>query len=188
VFYFKLDRGSMRGVLCSKEKRERHQSILALAACSAFFSCAPAQFRNHDVMLSHQSELQSSWSSGQCRFSGNSVTYSDISGAEATLRLDVRIETPQNLLCSQNYSVIVTPTTAVVALGANDIFSRHEMMGYLGSRFIPANSIEISLSPIIHEGGFTGEQISRDQLSISAKNGRLWIISLSNPFEGWNII
>jgi hypothetical protein len=179
-----------------KEKRSVAVAPLRAAALSTLLlSCAYQ--RPYDVIPPRQPPpLSAQWSRGTCSFSANSLTYSDSAGNRQGLTLDVKVRAPSRILCTDDYTIIMTPGSAVLSLGADAVLEGRESLGCLGSvlsrceggRSLLVNSVEINLAPLSREdGGFSGERISGDQLSIRTARGRTWTLALSDPFGGWNV-
>lgn len=191
----------MRGLFHSKARRT---AGAVMAAVSAFLitSCAsqrantpvaapkpPVQSKvlAARVLKAKMPALSSVWEGGHCSFKDNSVSYySYASGETKTLKLDVKAEGSDTLLCSSAYTVLLAKDKAYVAIGGADLMDGREFLGQLGDRFTWANSYELDISEMRESGGDRRfATLVGGRLCIMA-DGRTWSIALLDPFAGWN--
>jgi hypothetical protein len=172
-------------------KRRLAAALSAFLMCGCLHGAGPA-----DSLPPRSPEpVSSSWSGGKCEYSGGRLRFSR--GAESSaIRLDVGVPEASGIICSEEFTVILTQRTAVLSMGANGIMSGYESLGCFGGEmpscsgghFVAANSIEINLAPIDREdGGRIGERLSDGVLYVTSAKGRTWAMALADPFAGWNI-
>ncbi|MEW6035232.1 MAG: hypothetical protein AB1529_01350 [Candidatus Micrarchaeota archaeon] len=168
---------------------------LAAAVFSAYLlsSCAhaPDASLNRPVAAAEKIQpggLQGQWERGECSFSGNSVSYRELPGGrEATLRLDVQVRGAESVLCSDGFTVVVSPGSMAVAIGAEGVLDGQEMLGILGGRFVVANSYEINTGRLERSGALTRTgRIVGGRLVVPSASGGSWSIDLADPFRGWD--
>ncbi len=133
--------------------------------------------------------LVSQWVLGRCRLEGNELSYSDDLGSRSgALRLDSEIRSARRLLCSDGYTVAILQEKAIISLGGDGIIEGREMLGFMGGRFIPANSVEVDLDQALESGAAPGSAILEGrELSFPEPDGRRWRLDVSDPFAGWRI-
>jgi hypothetical protein len=132
--------------------------------------------------------LEGFWERGACSFSGNSVSYRELpEGREAALRLDVQVRGAESVLCSDGFTVVLSPGSAAVAIGAQGVLEGQEMLGLLGERFVVANSYEINTARLEREGALTRMgRMEGGRLVVPSASGGIWSIELADPFRGWD--
>jgi hypothetical protein len=130
--------------------------------------------------------VSSSWEHGSCAFTQNSLTFSDEKGNQATILLDAQVKQPEKLMCSADYSVIITPDTAVVSMGADAVLEGKQSLGPVGKRFTLANMYELGMGNLPKAKGRT-ESLHGSTLTIRASYGMGWSIDLADPYAGWDV-
>ena len=118
-----------------------------------------------------------------CSFKGGVLTYSNGRRSQG-IRLDVKVDSARRTICSDLYTVILTPKSAVVSLGGEPILAGREMLGMLGDRFVPANSYSVDITRPASEG-MEGASVVKTRLILRTGKSS-WAIDLSNP-SVWNI-
>ncbi|MFH1520992.1 MAG: hypothetical protein ABID61_05070 [Candidatus Micrarchaeota archaeon] len=159
--------------------------VSALGGCAATI---PAQSRSDSRLQSpiHEGVLRGSWSQGICILSGNTITYATTSNHQGKSVLDVTVVRIDSLICSDEFTVMLSPDRAIVSLGAQNVLDGVEMLGFLGNSLVLANSYEVGLPPVNEDGGIEKARVDGKMLIITSKNGNEWQIDLSNPFDGWH--
>ena len=194
----------------SRFKPSAMKARIALAALAAFSALACASHNRAEVKspagpkavppqsglpaperqnFVHSGPLTSEWESGSCALEGSRLTYSDDSSLRrATMTSDAPLEGAEKLICSADYSVVILPDKAIVALGGNDIIEGREMLGFMGGRFVVANSVIIPLGIIIDGGAKPASaELEGRNLKFASPSGGMWAVDVSNPFGDWNI-
>ncbi|MFH1785644.1 MAG: hypothetical protein ABH842_04405 [Candidatus Micrarchaeota archaeon] len=136
----------------------------------------------------HEQHVLSLWSKGVCTYSGGYVTYSsNNSGQIGELKLDVDLFNPQEILCSDKFTVIFDNDFAIVALGSEKILEGVPSFGVVSGSFVAANSYKLRLGLIMEDGGINKTSIDGNTLTVFSNNGNSWQLDLSNPHDGWSI-
>lgn len=173
----------------------RHNQVmrrlaLATAVVSALGGCAahlPTQTKlDKPPIPLHEDRLSGSWNQGICLISGNTITYTTTSQHRGHLLLDVKILHVNSLICSEDFTVMLSPNDVIVTLGAQNILGGVEMLGFIGNSLVLANSYEVRLTPVNADGGVEKAKLDGKTLTLTSKNGHEWQLDLSNPFSGWN--
>ena len=137
------------------------------------------------AFLPRVSSLHSSWPGGKCKLSGDTVHFS--SGKRtSSLHLDSKTQSPSEILCSDEHTVVVDSHFVVVGLGGGDVLEGREMLGSVDGAFVPANSFSVNIDSVREEGLRTASIVG-GTLELRTEKGRNWKISLSSPSDGWNI-
>jgi hypothetical protein len=176
---------------------------LAAAALAAFsaFACASmprqaarpstiaAQTRADVSQPATAGRLRSEWKGGECMLDKNVLSYSSIAGRrDATLALDASTDGAEKIICSDECTVIVTPTSAVIAPGGSDVAQGREMLGLVGGQFVFANSVTVRLDRVVAAGAEPlSATLDGRELSFAEPGGRRWRLDVSDPFGGWNV-
>lgn len=163
--------------------------VSALGGCAAHL---PIQKMDPTPIL-HENHLTGSWRDGICLFSGNIITYTTKTKPQGLLHqgqlvLDVTVLHSESLICSETFTVMLSPDRVTVTLGAQNIIDGIEMLGFMGNnRLVLANSYEVMLRPVNEDGGVEKASVDGKTLTLISKNGHEWQLDLSNPFSGWHI-
>jgi len=154
----------------------------------------------------HQSKrlqpLYASWEGGKCKFENNVLTYY-VGKKKAGVKLDVEVSDAKRMLCGDEYSVLLTPHSAVVTLGANYVFDGIlSLGGYINGQFVWANSYSLKLpkqasEPIgnfslgkncavteeeVENGAIIKKELVLDHcLRVQTAAGNIWTINLFAP-------
>gem|GEM_PF-3880708 len=168
--------------------------IVALGLCGCAHHAAepttPAPRQTPEVTaVTEQSEqrriLRADWGTGECRLNigERKLTYQNDEGRRSIF-LDAQVDGATEVHCSDRYTVIVSPTDVIIALGGESVLSEREMLGMMGARMVHSNSYSIGISEFAQEG-VTEVQIRESLLVLSTKEGR-WSLDMSNP-DRWRI-
>lgn len=190
----------MRGLYHCRETKKPatlKAKLASLISAVLLSSCAHAPLHPANTATAGQpavravegAPLSSRWERGTCSFENNSVSYSDSSHRRATLRLDVAVEGPRELICSSDFTVVLTQDAAAVALGGDAVMDGREMLGAISGQLVAANSYEVSFRRIISEsGGVSSVRLLPGRtLSVAGADGSSWTMDLGDPFGGWSV-
>jgi hypothetical protein len=119
----------------------------------------------------------------------NVLSYSSMAGRrDMTLALDASTDGAEKIICSDECTVIVTPTSAVIALGGSDVAQGREMLGPMGGQFVFANSVTVRLDGVVAAGAEPSTAtLEGRELSFAEPGGRRWRLDVADPFGGWNV-
>lgn len=166
----------------------RHGKLVSVVFSAILAGCSAARLpRPNPVQRQppHISYLSARWEEGSCSISDSQLTFHDFSDmSKAFLNLDSPADDPQELICTAEHTVILNDRRIIVALGADDVLSGREMLGFLDGEFVPANSYSITVRGM---GRITGGLVMGDRLHIRTADSRLWSIDLANPRQGWDV-
>lgn len=159
------------------------EGVVALGMSLALLGCGnavqvPAKKPLAPAVHVTKLPLVGKWEKGTCTFSKNSLTYHN-GKSKKSINLDMEAADAEKLVCSADYTVVITPKYAVVALGGEAVLSGIEGFGYLG--FV--NSYGIEIHPNIPDEGITGGRIMGNSLEVTTRE-RIWEINFVNP-EAW---
>ncbi|MBN1169592.1 hypothetical protein JXA56_01075 [Candidatus Micrarchaeota archaeon] len=132
----------------------------------------------------HSGIVNGSWNAGNCSLENNSLSYTS-GDAKKTIPLDMPVRDAYEIICSDYYTVILTPKDLVVSLGGNPILEGSEMLGQLSGRFVPANCYSLNIEEPTSEQ-IVAASITGEQFTITTKAGNKWSVVLSDPSR-WNI-
>ncbi|NYZ74577.1 hypothetical protein H0O00_05515 [Candidatus Micrarchaeota archaeon] len=129
--------------------------------------------------------LVENWSRGTCIFKDNALTYKG-PNSEKTIELDTKVENPLKIICSDEYTAILTPDRVVISLGGKRLITDQvEVFWTFMERFYPSNMYAIGITEIMAEG-IKEASIKAHNLVIQTSN-REWTVDLSYPAK-WEII
>lgn len=166
---------------------------LSFTACAAHPSARPTSpivaSEPAKIPLSSKHPLHSglitgSWNRGACSFENNHLSYK-AGDAKKEIRLDLQVRDAYDIVCSDYYTVILTPKDMVVSLGGNPIMEGREMLGALSGKFVPANCYSLNIEEPTSEQ-IAATSISGEHFTITTKAGNNWSIVLSDPVK-WSI-
>ncbi len=147
---------------------------------------------NGNGTILNDGPLESRWARGSCALDGRMLTYSSGEGDGAPRQkgmiLDIDVRGAISLMCSGEFTAILTTGSVVVSLGGDAILQGREMLGAIGGRFLPANSYEVSLRRVNSEDGGVAHCALREGfLEIESRGGNAWRLDLADPYSGWNV-
>ncbi len=127
------------------------------------------------------------WEKGSCSLAGNKLTYKG-PDFQKTIELDTKVKNPWKLICSDQYTAILTPSVAVISLGGVPLSEGVEVFGELMGIVYPSNAYSINIKGPISEGIRKEDASIEDQeLVLPTRPSRKWSIDMSNPAV-WKII
>jgi hypothetical protein len=157
-------------------------SAFLLAGCaSATAEASYAKRTPYFEKAKQSAALVSKAGHASCRFEKNRLTYS-LNGNEKTIKLDVKTADAGRMICSDGYTVLLTPDRAVVSLGAKGVLSGKVSLGMLGKKVVMANSYSVDIKGFMSEG-IKAVRIRGRMLHITTRKS-IYYLDLSNPF-GW---
>jgi len=173
---------------CSQAKawqpKMQPESFTKSRAASASASASQSALPHPPV----PSVLISRWERGNCTFQNNTITYTDNSGKEVKKKsavFDYVGEDQKWLVCSELFTVVITPKKAVVGLGAAAVLNGVEMLGRIGDTFMFQNSYALTIKEPMSEG-LVSASVHRIKLHLVTMAGKTWTIDLASPVE-WTI-
>jgi hypothetical protein len=122
----------------------------------------------------------SKWAHGTCAVDGTSLTYTK-KDQKATVPLDMPFFFATGLFCSSDYTVIMTPNRAVVALGADGVLSGK--LSFDKPAFM-SNSYGIKIHNPAKEG-IVSVSFQSNTLTLVTRQ-KTWSIRVDNPSE-WEV-
>ena len=109
------------------------------------------------------------------------ITYTQ-NQRKAKSKLDCEIEEPRQLVCSPQFTVVLTPTQVVVALGGSRILDGVEFLGPMGDGFTWANCYTVDIRETATES-ILSASIRDNQLRLKTMVRRTWRLDMVNPSE-----
>ncbi len=126
--------------------------------------------------------LVSKWEEGSCSFLDNKLTYT-VNGKTASIELDYKIQHAELLVCSTDFSVVLSDRKVVVSLGGRKILNDWTSLRQMGNfGFLAVNSYAAELPGEM--GGIIGIGIAGNKMLVNAKNGS-WKTELIEPDSTW---
>lgn len=154
----------------------------AMLSCSSASAWQPKLLREEPIQKTQK--ISSEWEQGGCSLEGNILTYSYKQKSRAIV-LDSPVIEPKNLICTEDYTVIMAKEHAIVARGAYRILMGAEALGSLGSTAPLNNSFALPIVKPAAEG-IISSRLNGQTLEIQTNAGKIWSMDLENPVK-WNI-
>jgi hypothetical protein len=119
--------------------------------------------------------LTDSWGSIHCSFEKGLLTYSG--EKKVTIKLDSKLKNPTELICSGDFSVLISGNNAIIALGADDVLENDSRM--MRIPFAPFNSY-ILRNLTGSSAAVAKATVQGDRLTIETDGGEGWQKRLSD--------
>lgn len=163
-----------------------------LAIAIALTGCAIDPAARSTRTPIHEDRLSGSWSQGICLVSGNIVRYTTKPDPKGLLHhgqlvLDVTVLSFESVICSEDFTVMLSPDRVTVTLGAQDVLDGTKMLGFVGNSLVFANSYQVLLSPVNADGGVKKARLDGKTLTLHSNNGHAWQLDLSDPYRRWQM-
>jgi len=177
----------------------RGRGIVRLLACSsvAASACFPspdasALTRRHDPLSSSfttpasfaiRKPLSSTWREGACSIEGQRLTYSK-GKASAAVTLDYPVlQEPERILCSEGFTLVLSASRAIVALGGKDILEGKSYLSLAPGHPILRNSYGVPIEEPRGEGILFTWISEGHEFNIATAQGNLWSFDMRDPRE-----